>query len=157
MFFIYFCLWIIFLAAFTIEIACIGLIVTTVIFAFTCKFMNYSIKKEIKLYITAGKLLKYAGILFWEIIQANLATIKMILSEKEVIEPVLAHFTVDLKTQTAKTLLANAITLTPGTITVNIDGNHYCVHCLDKSFAKGMDHSSFVKVLTEIENVWLKD
>lgn len=157
MFLVYFFLWIIFLASFTVEIAVVGLIVTTVIFAFACKFMDYSIKKEIKIYMTAGKLIKYTGVLFWEIIQANLATIKMILSEEEVIEPVLAHFTVDLKTQTAKTLLANAISLTPGTITVNIDGNHYCVHCLDKSFAKGMDHSAFVKILSEIENVWSKD
>ena len=78
-------------------------------------------------------------------------------SEKEVVEPVLAHFTVDLKTQTGKTLLANAITLTPGTITVNIDGNHFAVHCLDKSIAVGMDSSSFVKVITKLENLWIKD
>ena len=102
-------------------------------------------------------MLQYAGILFWEIIQANLAAVRLILSEKEVVEPVLAHFTVDLKTQTGKTLLANAITLTPGTITVNIDGNHFAVHCLDKSIAVGMDSSSFVKVITKLENLWIKD
>jgi multicomponent Na+:H+ antiporter subunit E len=54
-------------------------------------------------------------------------------------------------------LLANAITLTPGTITVNIDGNHFAVHCLDKSIAVGMDSSSFVKVITKLENLWIKD
>ena len=69
----------------------------------------------------------------------------------------LAHFTVDLKTQTGKTLLANAITLTPGTITVNIDGNHFAVHCLDKSIAVGMDSSSFVKVITKLENLRIKE
>lgn len=157
MFVLYFCLWLIFIAMCTPETIVIGLILTTVIFWFTCKFMDYSLNKEKKLYMSAWLLLKYAGILFWEIMQANLATVHMILSEKEVVEPVLAHFTVDLKTQTGKTLLANAITLTPGTITVNIDGNHYCVHCLDKGFAKGMDCSSFVKVITELENLWLKD
>ena len=156
MFVLYFALWVIFNATWTTEIAVIGLFVATAIFWFTCKFMDYSLNKEKKLYITLWKLCKYAGILFWEIIQANLTALRMILSEKEIVEPVLAHFTVDLKTQTAKTLLANAITLTPGTITVNVDGNHYAVHCLDKSLALGMDTSSFVKVLQEIESVWLE-
>lgn len=157
MFVLYFCLWVIFNGTWTTEIAVIGLGVAAVIFWFTCKFMDYSLNKEKKLYISLWLLLQYAGILFWEIIQANLAAVRLILSEKEVVEPVLAHFTVDLKTQTGKTLLANAITLTPGTITVNIDGNHFAVHCLDKSIAVGMDSSSFVKVITKLENLWIKD
>lgn len=154
---LYFCLWIIFNGTWTTEIAVIGLIVATVIFGFTCKFMGYSLKQEKKLFKSLWLLLQYAGILIWEIIQANLATVHLILSEKEVIEPVLAHFSVDLKTQVGKTLLANAITLTPGTITVHVDGNHYAVHCLDKSVAIGMDSSGFVKVITKLENLWLQD
>ena len=52
----------------------------------------------------------------------------------------------------ASHLLANSITLTPGTITVSVDGNRFTVHCLDKSLAVGLADSAFVKMLHEFES-----
>ena len=76
----------------------------------------------------------------------------MILSEKEEVEPALVDFEADMKTTTGKALLANAITLTPGTITVSLEGSKYTIHCLDESLAEGMDRSVFVKMLKDLEN-----
>ena len=56
-----------------------------------------------------------------------------------------------MKTSVGKAFLANAITLTPGTITVLLEDSEYVVHCLDESLAEGMDDSVFVKLLTELE------
>ena len=47
--------------------------------------------------------------------------------------------------------MANSITLTPGTITVAIEGNEFVVHCLDKSFAEGIEDSVFVKLLQKMD------
>ena len=47
--------------------------------------------------------------------------------------------------------LANAITLTPGTITVLLDDNTYTVHCLDETLAEGMDTSVFVDMIKKCE------
>lgn len=157
MYLLYLGLWIIFNGSLTLEIFLIGLIVAAAIFMFVCKFMDYSLTKEKKLYITLFKLLKYLGVLIWEIVKANFTALKLILTEEEEVEPVIVHFTADLKTSTAKTLLANSITLTPGTITVTLEDNDFVVHCLDKSLAYGMDDSIFVKCLEEIEAIWLKD
>ena len=157
MFLLYFFLWVVFNGAFTLEIAIIGLMITTLIFMFTCKFVGYSLKKEKKLYITIIKLFKYATVLVIEIVKANFAAIHFILSEEEEIEPVLVHFTTDLKTNTAKVLLANSITLTPGTITAELEGNDFTVHALDKSFALGMNDSVFVHMLHDLEKIWLED
>ena len=66
-------------------------------------------------------------------------------------EPVIVRFRVDLETELARVILANSITLTPGTITVLLEGNEYTVHCLDKCLAEGMEDSSFVKMLQKIE------
>ena len=52
-------------------------------------------------------------------------------------------------------MLANSITLTPGTITVKLSGDEFSVHCLDKSLAVGLSDSIFVKLLMRIER--LKD
>ena len=52
-------------------------------------------------------------------------------------------------------MLANSITLTPGTITVKLSDDEFSVHRLDKSLAVGLSESIFVKLLMRIER--LKD
>lgn len=47
------------------------------------------------------------------------------------INPRIVHFRTSLKSDVARVMLANAITLTPGTMTLNIDDDHLIVHWLD--------------------------
>ena len=56
-----------------------------------------------------------------------------------------------MKTQAGKAFLANAITLTPGTITVTLEDQEYLVHCLDESLAAGMDSSVLADLLKDME------
>ena len=64
------------------------------------------------------------------------------------------YFTSGLQTGAAKVILADSITLTPGTITVSVEGDRFCVHCLDWEFAEGMEASVFVTYLEEMERMW---
>ena len=75
----------------------------------------------------------------------------MILTQKEEVNPVLVHFHSDLKTSTGKALLANAITLTPGTITVTLEDSSYTVHCLDEDMAEGINESEFADYIEKLE------
>ena len=68
-------------------------------------------------------------------------------------EPVVVKFQSDLKTDMANVLLANSITLTPGTITVSLNKNEFVIHCLDKDFSKGLKDSIFVKMLHQLEEM----
>ena len=151
MYLLYFALWVIFNGNFTLEIAVLGILVAAAVFAFTCKFMDYSIEKEKRLLKNLSKILRYVLVLIKEIVKANFAVMHMILSEKEELEPALVSFESDMQTPTGKAFLANAITLTPGTITVTLEDSEYVVHCLDESLAEGMDDSIFVKLLSELE------
>lgn len=151
MYLLYFALWIIFNGAVTLEICLFGIVIAAAVFWFTCKFMDYSIQKEIRIMRRIPKLLRYVCVLAMEIVKANFAVIHMILSEKEEIEPVLVRFRSDMKTPVGRAFLANAITLTPGTITVTLEGSEYLVHCLDEEYASGMDASVFVELLGELE------
>jgi multicomponent Na+:H+ antiporter subunit E len=47
------------------------------------------------------------------------------------INPRVVHFRTRLKSDLARVLLANSITLTPGTITLNLEDDHLIVHWLD--------------------------
>jgi multicomponent Na+:H+ antiporter subunit E len=153
MYVIFLLLWIIFNGQFSLEILLFGLAAAGAVFAFVCRFMDYSLEKERRFYGMVWKLLAYACTLVWEIIKANFATIHMILTYREENEPVLVRFKTRLKTDTARAYLANSITLTPGTITVTLTGDEYLVHALDADFALGMDESIFVDRLTQLEQL----
>ena len=148
---LFFLAWLIFNGRVTLEIVIFGVVISAAVFAFVCKFMGHSIKKELRLYKKVPGLLKYIFVLVIEIIKANLAVIKLILTRKEVTEPTLVRVHTNLKSETAKVMLANSITLTPGTITVSMEGDTLLVHCLDKSLSTGMDESDFEKMLEELE------
>lgn len=47
------------------------------------------------------------------------------------IDPGVVHFRTRLRSDIARVLLANAITTTPGTLTLELDDDHLIVHCLE--------------------------
>lgn len=151
MYLLYFILWVIFNGRITLEICLFGVVIAGAVFAFTCKFMDYSIEKEKHILKKTMQMLHYICVLVIEIVKANFAVIHLILSEKEEIEPALVSFDAKMKTTTGKAFLANAITLTPGTITVSLEDSRYLVHCLDESMAEGMEDSVFVDLLEKME------
>lgn len=151
MLFIFFLLWVIFNGRLTLEIAIFGIVISVLIYWFICKFMDWSIQKDLWILKISGLLIQYAFMLMIEIFKANIATIKMIFTEKYEREPVLVSFETSLKSKVLRVLLANSITITPGTITVSLEGNRYLVHCLDKDFSEGIEDSAFVKLLEKME------
>ena len=151
MYLLYFVLWVIFNGQITLEICLFGVVIAALMFAFTCKFMDYSLEKEKNVLRKSLGFGKYVIVLVLEIVKANFAVMHMILSEREELEPVLVSFQSDMKTPTGRAFLANAITMTPGTITVALEESEYVVHCLDVSLAEGMDDSVFVEMLSKLE------
>lgn len=153
MFLAFLLLWIIFNGRITPEVLLTGLALSTALFAFCCKFMGYSIKKDTRIIRLLPMAFQYIVILIVEILKANRQVLHFIVSPQYQVEPQIVHFTSGLKSEFARVVLANSITLTPGTITVSLEGSEFYVHCLDKDFAEGMEDSVFVKLLEEMEAV----
>lgn len=151
MYILLFFLWIIFNGQLTLEIAVLGLIIAAAVYAFCCKFLNLSIKKDIAICKRFGQVFKYLAVLLVEIFKANFAVIKLVTSSRYDVEPALVTFSVELKSEIALVILSDSITLTPGTITVLQEGNRLTVHCLDKTLAEGLSKSVFVEMLKEFE------
>lgn len=150
---LFFLVWIVFNGRLTLEIALFGVAVAGALFAFICEFMDYSLQKELCVYKKMPAFTQYLYYLIKEIITANIVVSRMILTRREQMEPVIVHVHTDLKTEAARVILANSITLTPGTITVSMTDNDLLVHCLDKSLSEGMDDSVFVQLLKKMEEV----
>ena len=137
------------------EICILGILVSAAIFAFLCRFLDYSVKKELLLFRLFPLFVRYLWVLVEEIVKANVCVLKIILSPELQPEPAVVYFDTRLRSGIARVMLADSITLTPGTITVSLEGNHYCVHCLDRELAQGLEDSVFVELLEEMENkVW---
>lgn len=151
MYLLFFIIWVVLNGRLTLEIAIFGLVIAALIYGFICKFMDYSFQKDIFIIMRIGYILEYIFVLFWEIIKANINVLKLVFSSKYENEPAIIKFKVDLNTKGARVLLANAITLTPGTITISLEENEYMVHCLDKDFGKGIESSVFVILLQKME------
>ena len=148
---LFFLAWVVFNGRLTLEIALFGIAVAGAVFAFICRFMDYSLKQELRFYKLLPRFVQYLYFLIREIILANFAVTRLILTRKETLEPVLVHVHTDLKSETARVILANSITLTPGTITVSLTDDRLLVHCLDKSLSGGMEDSVFVRLLRKME------
>jgi len=136
------------------EIFLFGLGISIVMYLLAIKFLDFSFKKDLLLLKSSFILIIWFFILLKEIVVANFNVLRFIYSPKYVPEPAIVYFNVDLQSGIAKTLLANSITLTPGTVTVSVDGNEFCVHALDKAFADGIEECSFVKILKKMEEGW---
>lgn len=77
----------------------------------------------------------YLAYLLGQIVVAALHVAECAFGPRSAIAPVMhthrAHFTSD----TARVAFANSITLTPGTLTVDVDGDTFVIHCLHSSFS----------------------
>lgn len=74
--------------------------------------------------------LLYLPWLFWQVMLANIDVIRRIWGPSERISPRLFRLPISVRHPVAKTLYANSITLTPGTVTVRVEEDHLLVHAL---------------------------
>lgn len=72
--------------------------------------------------------LVYLTVFIWECIKANFDVAYRVLHPAMPIKPGIVKVRTSLKSEFAKTLLANSITMTPGTITVDIIDDDFYIH-----------------------------
>lgn len=81
-------------------------------------------------YLTMGQTLIYFVWLFKEITKANIAVVRAVLSPDMAVSPTLTRIPTPQKSDIGKVMFANSITLTPGTVSVDIQDDHILVHAL---------------------------
>ncbi|MBQ6803932.1 MAG: Na+/H+ antiporter subunit E [Clostridia bacterium] len=143
--------WVVLNGKITWEIMLLGLPVAALAMFFVCACCDWSLKKEGRLYRCVPQLIVYAGVVIWEIIKANLVLGRTVYRGRP--RPVVRTVETGLKSRFARMVLANSITLTPGTITLSLKGNHLTVHCLTPEMAEGLDCTVFEKRLKKMEEL----
>ena len=147
-----FALWLILNGRITVEICLIGFVITAGVYAFCVRFLGYSPRHEKGLFKRIWLYIVYFFVLVWEIIKANLSVMKVILLPEHKYHAAIVRVKVPFKRDISRVLLANSITLTPGTVTVEQKGDDFRVLCLQKESAGELPTWRLTKLLHKMED-----
>lgn len=149
---LYFAFWIILAEKIDFQIILIGIFITAVISFYNLKNREGCYKGKRLLSLAKCRLIIcYLILLIKEIVIASFQVAKIVLSKELNISPSIVRFKSRLKGDLLKTILANSITLTPGTITIEINGDEFTVHCISSEQIEDVIDSKFEELLLKIE------
>lgn len=98
------------------------------------------------------KVLLYWPWLFWEIVKANIDVTKRVLGLAE-ISPTMVRIKATQKSDLGLVLFANSITLTPGTISIDVEEDgHILVHAISREGTEGLEGGEMDRRVTEMED-----
>jgi multicomponent Na+:H+ antiporter subunit E len=95
------------------------------------------------------RLVGYWIYLSWEIVKANIDVIRRILRPGRSISPQLVRLPLPQKSDLARVIYANSITLTPGTVTLRLDEDSLLVHALSREAARELASGSMAAKVPE--------
>ncbi|BEP28339.1 Na+/H+ antiporter subunit E [Helicovermis profundi] len=124
--------------------------VTIAYIVFKINTTNTNIKKYFSFHLIL-KWIFFTGVLFKEVVVANFQVAKIALSPSMDIKPIILDYHSKIKDEFLLTILSNAITLTPGTMTVDIHDNLLKIHCLNETYANSLKDIYMEKILFDIE------
>ena len=82
------------------------------------------------------------GLSLWllvEIVKSSLEVMRIVLDPKLPISPTVVYLDAEPEGPVDQVILANSITLTPGTVTLDVFENRICVHCLTMEGAQALE------------------
>lgn len=145
-------LWLLFNGRVTLEILLIGMPVVGLVYILTLKAMRFSLRRDLMLVKRIPFMLSYLLFLWKEVISSSLRVMKRIWSSHPP-ESVITGFNPDLGSDHLRMILANSITLTPGTITIEAEKNLFIVHCLEADSASSLPSSAMCSRIKEMEGL----
>ena len=112
-------------------------------------------------FVITVRFLAYIPWLIYQIVLANIHVAKLALGPKKNLDPKIIRFKSKLESDISFVTFANSITLTPGTITVDIKDGEYYVHAIDKTVADDLLSAEMedrvAHVFLEADHVYVGD
>ncbi len=144
-----FLLWLLLSGYFKTNLIVLGLLSCALVTYLSIKLKIYSSHHErIKINF---RLPLYIPWLLKEIIKSNLHVARCILGSCNCIQPQMVSSKPSQKTNTGLAVHANSITLTPGTISIDIKDNEILVHALTDHTAQGILNGDIDKHVSKLE------
>ena len=134
--------WIAFSGFFDVNHLTLGVISAAFVTWISADFLFPS--RDVPVWVRVGqgiRLARYLVWLLWQVVLSNMHLLRLTLGPGGMAEvkPSIVHFKTGLRSDFEKFLLANSITLTPGTVTMKILGDDFYVHAISEEAAAGLD------------------
>lgn len=119
---------------------------------------NYQLKKH-RFYdddmdnlddLRLGRFIIYCFWLIYQIILSGFHVLWVIMRPTMPIETTIVKFRADLPSSHAKMILGNSITLTPGTLTIDIEDDLFTIHALDSSSYAGLQSDEMPRQVLQL-------
>ncbi|MCP4374340.1 MAG: Na+/H+ antiporter subunit E [Deltaproteobacteria bacterium] len=111
--------------------------------------------------VIARRFFAYIPWLLYQIITSNIYVASVVLGPKHRVKPQIIRFKTKLESDISWVTLANSITLTPGTITMDIKDGEFLVHALDKKVADDLNagemEDRIAHVYMEADHIYVQD
>lgn len=117
------------LAGFIVEELIVGAAVSLILTFILAKYVNYKIDLKLPIRLVVFVFL-YLPVFIWQLILANLDVAARVLGFKA-LNPGFVKIDTELEGEFAKLTLANSITLTPGTLSIDVDEQNVYIHTVD--------------------------
>lgn len=147
-------LWLLFCGRVTVDTVAFGVGVSAVLTLFFHRYLGLRFRSELRLIRMLPLLIRFFGVLVVEIVKANVEMARIVLLPRLPVEPTLITFRSPLRTDWICVMLAQAITLTPGTITAAVDKGVFTVHCLHREMVAGILSGKLIRLLKKMELAW---
>jgi len=118
------------LAGIHVQELILGAIISIALTVILAKLVNFTIDKNFPIKLLVF-IFAYIPLFIWQLILSNIDVARRVLSIKIPLNPGFVKIKTDLKGDFAKLTLANSITLTPGTLSVDVDGEYLFIHTVD--------------------------
>lgn len=117
-------------------------IVSVLFVAFVAHRMDVVDEESHPLHLSL-KLIRYWLYLLWQIVVSNVKMVLTILSPNPDINPRIITVRINQRSELGKVVLGNSVTLTPGTVTLQVEGDMIEVHALNEDSAEGVEQGTF--------------
>ena len=102
-------------------------------------------------HLYAGRMVLYWFWLSWEIIKANIIVVKILIDPKLPISPTVVRIKASQRTDLGLAIHANSITMTPGTISIDLTEDEITVHCLTRTLANDLERGAINSQVQRLE------
>ena len=118
------------LAGFELQELLLGAVISVALTFILAKHVNFTLDYRFPVRLLVF-VFAYVPLFVFQLILSNIDVAFRVLSPKIPLNPGFVKISTDLKGDFAKLTLANSITLTPGTLSVDIDGSDIYIHTVD--------------------------
>ena len=127
---IYFLFWLAYTSSLAPEELIIGIVIAAFLSLFTYKSFT-QLKSDNNILKRTAAFITYIPIFIIEMVKANIDVARRVINPNLPINPGIVKINTSLKSDYAKLFLANSITLTPGTLTMDVKDNYLYIHWID--------------------------